>query len=190
MWNLGTIAKGSVLLLIFAFPRHILKLIYDFVEENPEAKQTKWLNYIGNPFKELYNKYLIGINNNGYCLSALYGGSFIDNGVLAEDISTYHLFEDRWDIISNLGSMFIYIAKFCVTVCIGLLTYLILHFVPYYKENIFSAKFPTFIIMLFIFICSACVIDMYATLTDSFLICFFIGEGSNNEYYEFKENLI
>ena len=86
--------------------------------------------------------------------------------------------------------MFIYIAKFCVTVSIGVFAYIIINYVPYYYENIFSAKFPTFIIMLFIFVCSGCVIDMYASLTDAFLICFFIGEGSNSEYYEFKESFI
>ena len=123
-------------------------------------------------------------------MSALYGGSFIENGILAEDISTYDLFEDRWDIISDLGSMFIYIGRFCVTICIGLLAYLILNFVPYYKENIFSVKFPALIIMLFSFVCSACIIDMYNSLTDAFLICYFIGEGSNTEYYEFKEKLM
>ena len=57
---------------------------------------------------------------------------------------------------------------------------------PYYSDNVFSAKSPTFIIMIFIFVCSACIIDMYATLTDAFLICYFIGEGSNSEYLEMK----
>ena len=84
----------------------------------------------------------------------------------------------------------LFIGRFCVTICIGLLPYLILNFVPYYKESIFSVKFPALIIMLFSFVCSACIIDMYNSLTDAFLICYFIGEGSNTEYYEFKEKLM
>ena len=75
--------------------------------------------------------------------------------------------------------MFIYISKCSITVIIGLITYFFLNVISYYNENIYSAKFPTFVIMLFIFVCSACIIDMYATLIDSFLICYFIGEGSN-----------
>ena len=47
--------------------------------------------------------YLLGINNNGYCLSALYGDSFIESGKKAEVITTYVKNEDRFDLVSDVG---------------------------------------------------------------------------------------
>ena len=46
---------------------------------------------------------MVGINNNGYCLSALYGDSFIESGRTAENITTYKEFEDRFDLVSDVG---------------------------------------------------------------------------------------
>ena len=79
------------------------KLSYDYIDENPSKCLTKILKCLFIKLKPFYNNYLLGVNNNGYCLSALYGDSFIQSGKKAEIITTYVKNEDRFDLVSDIG---------------------------------------------------------------------------------------
>ncbi|XP_050535213.1 choline transporter-like 1 [Daktulosphaira vitifoliae] len=173
-YHLGSVALGSLLIILFKIPRLILTLFSQKQHASSNSRFTKKTCFCCMYSFDNFFKY---INHNAYAIVSMEGIGFCLAASRAWNVVVSNAL--RLSTINSIGDFILFLAKCIVTLIIGVIALLNLRSDP----ELHFHSIPIIIISIFSFFIAHCVISLYEVVIDTLFLCVCEDKNINGEMW-------
>jgi len=157
---MGSIALGSLILAVIGIVNAMMKFLTSQIEKlSGENCMVKCLTYSFTLCIDCFDRFLRYITQNAYIYMALSNESFCTASVHAFLLILKN--SAKFSMVSGIASVFMFIAKICISVMTTVIGYLLLKPLVPFNESLTDTVVPTLLIFMISYLISSIFIGVF-----------------------------